>query len=184
MNQPWVIRTALPAEIGEVIAIDDDACGLYDEAGLHLDMGPDHPFARAEWGRWAQSARRGDAFLAGLPAGPAVGMLVMGRVDGAPHVDQLSVRRSAMRRGLGRFLLMHAIEWAAGDDLWLTTYGHVPWNRPFYQRHGFSVVPEARCPPEIVAILEDQRRWLPAPEQRIAMRRPAQTPRFSTVPRH
>jgi hypothetical protein len=47
----------------------------------------------------------------------------------------------------------------------------VPWNRPFYEREGFDVVPATDCPTEIVAILDEQRRWLPAPEQRVAMRR-------------
>jgi hypothetical protein len=52
----------------------------------------------------------------------------------------------------------------------LTTYAHLPWNRPFYESAGFVVVPVSECPPEMVAILDDQRRWLPAPDQRIAMR--------------
>jgi predicted N-acetyltransferase YhbS len=98
-------------------------------------------------------------------------LLVMDRVDGAPCLEQLSVRVSAQQQGLGRRLLTHAIEWAAGEDLWLTTYAHLPWNRPFYERHGFAVVPESQCSQDMIAILGDQRRWLPDPEQRIAMRR-------------
>jgi hypothetical protein len=98
-------------------------------------------------------------------------MLVMGFVDDAPHLEQLSVRRVAMRRGIGRRLLARAIEWSAHRPLWLTTYAHLPWNRPFYESVGFAVVPEPACPPSIVQILDEQRRWLPAPAERIAMRR-------------
>jgi ribosomal protein S18 acetylase RimI-like enzyme len=76
-----------------------------------------------------------------------------------------------MRQGIGRRLLERAIEWAGGESLWLTTYAHIPWNRPFYERHGFVTIPESACPPGIVAILDDQRKALPAPHQRIAMRR-------------
>ena len=107
----------------------------------------------------------------GANASP-VGLLVMDRLDGQPYLEQLSVRVSAQRRGLGRSLLLRAIEWAGAEPLWLTTYAHVPWNAPFYERHGFVAVPESACAPALLAALEEQRRFLPAPQQRIAMRRP------------
>jgi hypothetical protein len=65
----------------------------------------------------------------------------------------------------------HSIAWAGDAALWLTTYAHVPWNRPFYESEGFEVVPSKEWPADIAAIIAEQRRWLPAPEQRIAMRR-------------
>jgi GNAT superfamily N-acetyltransferase len=164
------VRPASPAEIDEFVAIDNDACALYAQAGLQVDLGPEHPFSRAERACWTRAAGQGRVFLAEPPDGRSVGLLVMDLVDGAPYLEQLSVRTSAMRRGLGRRLLGHALAWAGERPLWLTTYGHLPWNRPFYESAGFGVVPEAQCPPGIVAILEDQRRWLPAPDQRIAMR--------------
>lgn len=171
MSEPVTFRSASPDDIDEAIAIDDDACTLYETAGLHLDIGPDHPFARAERARWLQAAREGCVFLAVSPAGSAVGLLVLGLVDGLRYLDQLSVRRIAMRHGIGRSLLRRAIEWAASEALWLTTYSHVPWNREFYVRAGFAVIPESCCPRKIAQILEEQRRWLPAPGERIAMRR-------------
>ena len=165
------IWRAAPHELDEAVAIDDDACALFATVGLHLDLPPDHPFSRAERARWLAAMREGLAWLAETPA--TAGLLVLGTIDGIRCVDQLSVRRAAMRQGIGRLLLARAIEWAQGDDLWLTTYAHVPWNRAYYERHGFVVVPEARCPAGIVAALGEQRRWLPEPGQRIAMcRRP------------
>jgi GNAT superfamily N-acetyltransferase len=171
MSEPLVIRPASPGDLVEIISIDEDACALYEQAGLHFDFGPEHPFARAEWGRWERAARDGNAFLGQRAGEGAVGLLVMSLVDGEPYLEQVSVRMRAMRQGIGRRLLKRAIEWAAGAPLWLTTYAHLPWNRPFYERAGFAVVPETRCPPGIVAILEEQRRWLPAPQERVAMRR-------------
>lgn len=167
------IRQASPAEIDEFVSIDNDACALDAQAGLNVDLGPDHPYSRAERAYWTRAAEAGGVFLAEVeqPGGGAVGLLVMDLVDGVPYLEQLSVRTSAMRRGLGRRLLGHAIAWAGERPLWLTTYAHLPWNRPFYESAGFTVVPEAQCPPGIVALLEDQRRWLAAPDQRIAMRR-------------
>ena len=165
------IRRAAPHELDEAVAIDDDACALFATVGLHLDLPADHPFARAERARWLAAMREGLVWLAETPA--TTGLLVLGTVDGIRYVDQLSVRMDAMRQGIGRALLARAVEWAQGDALWLTTYAHVPWNRGYYERRGFGVVPEAECPAGIVAALDEQRRWLPEPAQRIAMcRRP------------
>jgi GNAT superfamily N-acetyltransferase len=166
-----VIRQASADDIDEMVSIDTDACTLYSEAGLDLDLGPEHPYSAAERAAWTRCAREGNAFLAGPADAPAAGLLVLDRIDGAAYLEQLSVRRRAMGRGLGRQLLARAIAWANGEPLWLTTYGHLPWNRPFYERHGFVAVPEAACPPGMVAILDEQRAVLPAPHQRIAMRR-------------
>jgi len=78
-----------------------------------------------------------------------------------------------MRRGVGRGLLHHTFAWARanGDALWLTTYGHLAWNRPFYEREGFAVMPEASWPPGVAHHIAEQRRWLPLPDERVAMRR-------------
>jgi len=174
-----VVRKATPEDIDEAVAIDDDAGQLFSGFGLHVELGPGHPFAEAERARWLRATRAGNAFLAAPAAGPtrpAHGLLVLGRVDGEPYLEQLSVRSGAMRRGLGTQLLHRALEWAAGEALWLTTYAHVPWNRPFYERFGFAVVPESSCGGDILEILAEQRRWLPAPEQRVAMRQSSSRP--------
>jgi GNAT superfamily N-acetyltransferase len=173
VSEAFVIRKASPDEIDEIVSIDVDACSLYDQVGLAADLGPEHPYSAVERACWTRCAREGNAFVAGPPGAPPVGILVMDRIDGAPYLEQLSIRRTAMRQGLGRRLLYRAIEWAGREPLWLTTYGQIPWNRPFYQRHGFVTIPESACPPGIVKVLDDQRGALPAPEDRIAMRRVA-----------
>ncbi len=172
MSEALAIRQASADEIDEMISIDVDACTLYVEAGLDADIGPEHPYSVAERACWTRCAREGNAFVAGPPDARPVGLLVMDCIDGAPYLEQLSIRRIAMRQGLGRRLLERAIEWAGREPLWLTTYTHIPWNRPFYERHGFVTIPEPACPPGMVAILDEQRRALPVPAQRIAMRRP------------
>jgi len=173
MNAPSQIRTASPDQIDEMIAIDDDASTLFVEAGLDSDLSREHPYCLAERASWLRCAREGRVYLAGAPGEPAEGLLVLDWVDGAPYLEQLSVRRRAMGRGLGRRLLYLAIAWAAGKPLWLTTYAHLPWNRPFYERHGFIGVAPSDCGPGMAGILEEQRRALPAPEHRLAMKRSA-----------
>lgn len=121
-----VIRKASPDEIDEMVAIDVDASSLYVEAGLDADLGPAHPYSVAERACWTRCAQAGNAFLAERASDGPVGLLVMDRIDGLAYLEQLSIRRVAMRQGLGRQLLALAVEWAAREPLWLTTYAHLP----------------------------------------------------------
>ncbi|MDP6980812.1 MAG: GNAT family N-acetyltransferase [Myxococcota bacterium] len=89
------------------------------------------------------------------------------------HLEELDVHPDHGRQGLGsRFLravLKHASE--RGDRaVTLTTFRHLPWNAPFYVRHGFRIV-------EGTALGEDLAAWLEAeaeegldPATRVAMR--------------
>jgi GNAT superfamily N-acetyltransferase len=119
---------------------------------------------------------RGLAHVALDPAGRAIGFAAFRLVDGEPYLDQLAVRRAHMRRGVGSALLQLAISWSSGRRLWLTTYSHLPWNRPYYERHGFVAVPGQACGPELRSVLQEQRAVLPDPDQRIAMVRHGQRP--------
>jgi GNAT superfamily N-acetyltransferase len=168
METPLIVRAASPGDIDEAVAIDDDACKLFKTVGLHVDVAPE--YSRAERERWKRAMHEGNAFFADWPGGHSVGLLVLGFVSDEPYLEQLSVRSSAMRRGIGRLLLGYAFDWASERPLWLTTYGHVTWNRAFYEREGFTTIPESQCPRGIVELLAEQRRCLPAPEERIAMR--------------
>lgn len=69
--------------------------------------------------------------------GPIAGYLLAEPVDGALHIEQVSVHPDHARRGIGRALIEHL---AAGTDapaLTLTTFADVPWNAPYYARCGF-----------------------------------------------
>lgn len=168
----YSIERAVPADMPDVVRIDDDATTLYAEVGLHFALHSKHPFAIDEQRRWRSASERGSLFFAVGAEGKRLGFASLDVLDGEPYLDQLSVLRSAMRRGVGRFLLGHAIDWTAtrGDPrLWLTTYAHLGWNRPFYERAGFVVVPEERCGPAVRHHLAEQRRYLPAPLERVAM---------------
>ncbi|MFJ4897954.1 GNAT family N-acetyltransferase [Streptomyces sp. NPDC088727] len=75
-----------------------------------------------------------------------LGYLVADPVDGAAHIEQVSVHPAAARRGLGSGLIGHTERWAAAEGLaalTLTTFSHVPWNAPYYARLGFRVLTAA-----------------------------------------
>jgi GNAT superfamily N-acetyltransferase len=86
-----------------------------------------------------------------------VAYLVAEVLDGALHVEQVSVHPSHAGQQIGRALLEHAAAEAAARGLGrltLTTFEQVPWNAPYYRRCGFAVLDEAEWAPGLRAVRE------------------------------
>jgi len=168
------IRAGSAADIDTLLEIDLDASELFVRAGLDMDLPDDHEFAVTERTRWLRSLESGRTLLAVDASGAPLGFAASGTRDQEPFIEQLSVRRHAMGMGIGTALLSAAEREAVqqgASTLWLTTYGHLSWNRPFYERRGFIVVKEEHCGHEIRAELAFERRWLPSPQERVVMRK-------------
>jgi GNAT superfamily N-acetyltransferase len=163
------LRVANPDELQKLVAIDDEASALYAKAGLKIEFKKDHPFVVAESLRWTRAIEQGLAHVAVNRQDKPIGFATLRFVDGEPYLDQISVLLSYMRCGVGASLLNHAISWSGERSLWLTTYAHLPWNRPYYERHGFVTITEDECGAELRTILLEQRAVLPDPDQRIVM---------------
>ncbi|MFO0658914.1 MAG: GNAT family N-acetyltransferase [Polyangiaceae bacterium] len=164
------LRPARSGELRLAEEIDDDACSLYTEAGVDVFFGEDHPFPREESARWASAIDEGRLLFACSPQGDPIGFIALGLVDQRPYVHQISVRRAWGRQGVGKLLFERAFRWAVREgEIWLTTWAHIPWNGPWYSRLGFE--PIDTIGPEMTLIAEQERRWLPLPEQRIVMRK-------------
>ncbi|WP_369274247.1 GNAT family N-acetyltransferase [Streptomyces sp. R11] len=94
--------------------------------------------------------RAGRAWVACEAGDHPVGYLICEPVDGALHIEQVSVHPVVARRGVGRTLLAHAADRAHEQDLTaltLTTFTEVPWNAPYYARLGFKALDEAELTP-------------------------------------
>lgn len=87
MNESIIIRRASLLEMDTAVAIDDDACTLCATVDLRFDIGPEHPFARAEYARWCSAVQAGNGYLAWNAEGSALGLLILGHVDGAAHLE-------------------------------------------------------------------------------------------------
>ena len=175
-----LFRVAEIDDLDLLFDIDRDASRLFERAGLDMALAGELELAAAERRRWLQCLRSGTAFLAMNRSGESIGFTALGVLDGEPYLEQLSVRMHAMRRGIGAALLAAAVrmaEEARARSLWLTTYGHLPWNRPFYEKAGFCTVPAERWGREISQEVRFQRRLLPEPDQRVVMRRALRTHR-------
>ena len=73
------------------------------------------------------------------------------------HRHELSVARQHQRRGIGAVLL-NAVKIDARNAgiraVTLHTYRDIPWNAPFYLRHGFAIVDDIASHPRLAAGLE------------------------------
>jgi GNAT superfamily N-acetyltransferase len=104
-----------------------------------------------------------------------VAYLLLDVVAGAGHIEQVSVDPRYGRRGIGRRLIGTAAEWARDqglDELTLTTFAVVPWNAPYYERLGFTVIADREQSPELRGIRNLERARGLDGWPRVAMRRP------------
>ncbi|MGY2079546.1 GNAT family N-acetyltransferase [Modestobacter sp. SYSU DS0657] len=127
------VRTAAAADLAELPPVEAAADGLFAPLGITDLPAPASPAERAAAWRVLVVGR------------PVIGFAVLERLDGAVHLEQLSVHPAHGRRGVGASLLAATVA-AAGergaDRVTLLTFAEVPWNAPFYARHGWQPLEE------------------------------------------
>lgn len=168
-NKTFEIRKAKPEELDVIYQIDEAANTLFEEVGIKFEFPEGHPFILDESQRWKNAIQNEQVYMVFNSDHQPAGFIILGKIDGQPYLDQISVHPNYMRQGLGLQLLQKAIRLSGDSPLWLTTYAHVAWNAPYYEKHGFQFVPEYLCGSEVREALRQQRLVLPFAEQRIAM---------------
>ncbi|MFC8047813.1 GNAT family N-acetyltransferase [Nocardia sp. NPDC057353] len=140
-----MIRPAVPADLPILQQLEQVAGAPFATLGMHA-VAEDDPPAPEVLGEYIRAERAWVWVEQGRPAG----YLVLDLVDGAAHVDQVSVDPALRGRRIGRRLLDHAAAWARARGLTaltLTTFVEVPWNGPYYRRLGFTfLAPEEETP--------------------------------------
>jgi GNAT superfamily N-acetyltransferase len=123
------IRPVRSDELAWLPAVESAADTMFDALGIGPLPGPGTPEEFAA------------ALVVLVTGAPPVGLCRIDRVGATAHLEQLSVRPDAGRRGLGRALLRAGCHWARVNgyaELTLVTYRDVPWNGPFYASEGFA----------------------------------------------
>jgi len=103
-----------------------------------------------------------------------VGFAIVRVVDDAAHVQEIDVHPACGRRGIGTSLIHSICNWARSTELaavTLTTFRHLPWNAPFYERLGFRPLEEGELTPGLATIFRDEAARGLDPAKRVAMRR-------------
>ena len=143
MDGGYSIRLALPEDTAFLPSIERQAGALFKNClgEIGLTAAPFDQVRSSD--DLAAAQQRGRLWVAVSPGGDRVGFALVIDVGGAAHLEELDVLPEHGRRGLGSRLLETVCDWAhdAGyPRVTLSTFRDVPWNAPFYSRHGFHIV--------------------------------------------
>jgi ribosomal protein S18 acetylase RimI-like enzyme len=139
---PLSVRNCEQGDLAQLSAIESSGDTKFAGIGIAFPPGP----ATIE-GAITHGA---DVLVAGEPGEPPAGFAAIITLDGHPHLEQISVRADQGGRGTGSLLLEETVR-RAGAGITLITYRDVPWNGPWYARHGFTELPEDSWGPELRA---------------------------------
>lgn len=166
----YTIRDVRADEVPLLGPIEKRAGELFKTVGM-ADISEGDPlpeeFARA-------FTREGVAVAVADGSDRVVGFALASTVDGALHLYEVSVDPDHARRGLGARLLAAVAERATAHGaraITLATFRDVPWNAPFYAKHGFRVLDRHEWTPGLhVLRLREEDGGLPV-ERRCFMRK-------------
>lgn len=146
------IRPARADEVAGLPTMQVRAGAVFRDLGMALVADGSAP-AEEEF----EGARRTDDLLVAVVDGVVGGFVRTLPLDGALHVEQVTVALDRQRQGIGRALMVAAEDAAARRGfvrLTLTTFRDVPFNGPFYRGLGWTVLD----PATLTAGLRAQRR--------------------------
>jgi GNAT superfamily N-acetyltransferase len=135
------IELARPEDVAVLPEIEREAAALF--SGLDLPKSVLESVCDLE--DLVEALEEGLLWVARLGGGAPVGFALVELLDGVPHLDEMDVRPAFGRRGIGARLLGAVLAWArdAGHaEVTLSTFRDVPWNAPFYAKHGFRPMEE------------------------------------------
>lgn len=171
MSHRVTIRPATAAELPALQDLEVAAGVLFRAIGM-TDVA-EHPPPPLEAFEHARAAGR-LWVIVGADDRP-LGFVLVNLVDGAAHIEQVSVHPDQQGRGLGRALIDHVESWAAAQGLTaltLSTFRSVPWNAPYYARLGFVELSAAELTSGLRAVLAAETAFGLDPATRLFMRRP------------
>lgn len=138
---PILIERAQPSHVGALCSIERKALQLF----RGHPAWPEYSAVSIPPELLRQAIDRGLVWVALAESGEPAGFVWLDTelTDGAIGVAEIDVLPEYCRRGIGAALLEHACAWsreAGYRRMDLGTLADVPWNAPFYARHGFAVV--------------------------------------------
>jgi GNAT superfamily N-acetyltransferase len=77
----------------------------------------------------------------------------------ACHLEQMSVDPASHRRGIGSALLRHLIQVAKSRGIarvTLSTFKHIAWNGPYYERFGFRYLTDSELTTSLIEVRRDE----------------------------
>ncbi len=150
----FAIRLARTSDAEAFHLVEEDAAGLLRE-DPSLSGIPVPPSTSAQ--SYRAVIKKGQCLTAAI-GDEVIGFAAAGRVGRELHLHELSVARQHQGRRIGSTLL-RALKIDAANSgvsaITLSTYREIPWNAPFYAKHGFVEVENFEGRSHLAQSLED-----------------------------
>jgi len=163
------IRPAVHEDLPTLRDIEWASGQRYRDYGLD-HVADDEPAPVEVLARYADDGR---AWVAVDDSDQPIGYILADIIDGGGHIEQVSVAPDRQGHGVGRALIEQVQTWAISMDLsalTLTTFGHIPWNRPLYEHLGFRVLSQTEISPGVRGVRESEADHGLDPDLRVVMR--------------
>lgn len=134
-----MVRDVTSVDLAGLPAIELSGEAMFAERGIVFPAGP----------TTVELAMAQDAEIV-VAGDPPIAFAAVVDLDGNRHLEQISVQADEARRGIGSLLLLEVVR-RSGPGLTLITFRNVPWNGPWYLRHGFVELPQPAWGPELRA---------------------------------
>lgn len=153
-TQPRIFRLGTAKDVGKLQAIEIRAGEIFRGIGMP-DIADAPPTEDTVFQKAINEELLFVVTVNNVPAGFA---LMINHGDNS-HLHQISIDHCFLGQGIGSALLLHIINVChtiGYKYITLSTFIDVPWNLPFYQKHGFSRLPNDNLPPQLVAIRQHE----------------------------
>ena len=169
LSHPVTIRTARQDELQLLRTLELAAGVLFRRIGMtDIAEHPPPPLQLFE-----QARQAGRLWVTADADDQPTGFVLVTLVDGAAHIEQISVHPDHQGQGLGRADDRPRGAWAAEQGLpalTLSTFRSVPWNGPYYARLGFLELSD-ELTSGLIELLAAETAFGLDPAERIFMRR-------------
>lgn len=147
----YEISKAKASELSSLPSIELAAAALFDETDLPKAL-RESPLSISE----LREAHKAGFLWVVRFQNDVVGFVMVTMIGSYWHIKEMDVHPNHARKGLGRKLLECVFQEARQDGvscITLTTFSHLPWNAPFYEKLGFEAFEPDPSWPELRAAL-------------------------------
>jgi predicted N-acetyltransferase YhbS len=141
------LRSARLSDIPAILAVESAAEQLFHDAGVAIGTTASGP---EDVDEYTAAIAEGRVIVAVDAADRVIGLALLDTIDGVRHLEELDVHPDHQRQGIGRRLVLAALDGAPAVTL--STFRDLAWNGPFYARMGFRELAPEEWTPGLAAL--------------------------------
>ncbi len=168
MSHAYTIQPATERHVRAIPGIEHAAAMIFSERDLPAEL----RYLVTDRETLGDAQRQNRLWAALDDKGNVVGFALACVVGGVAHLEEMDVHPDFGRQGIGSQLLNAVIAWARDGGhpgISLITFRHLPWNAPFYERHGFKQIDDTEHSADLCELLREEADAGLDPRNRVAM---------------